>query len=81
MIVDADAKNMHKKKMLPHILPPLMTLNMFGSVIKIRFGPLSGFTPNAKHAGKMIRPEISATQVSSTVTQMASPIRLRFLSM
>ena len=81
MIVDAAANNMQRKNKAPQIRPPLMELKIFGSVMKIRFGPLSGLTPNAKHAGKMIRPEINATQVSRIVTQTASPVRLLDLSM
>lgn len=80
MIVDADAKNMHRKKIAPQSLPPAIELNMLGRVIKIRFGPLSGFTPNAKQAGKMINPEINATLVSRTVIAIASPASLLFLS-
>ena len=45
------------------------------------FGPLSGFTPKAKHAGKIINPESSATHVSRTVTHTASPVRLLERSM
>ena len=80
MIVDAAAKNIHRKNNVPQILPPLIALKIFGSVIKIRLGPCPGFTPNAKHAGKMIIPAISATQVSRIVTQIASPVSARFLS-
>ena len=42
MIVDAAAKSMHRKNKVPQILPPLMELKIFGSVIKTRLGPLSG---------------------------------------
>ena len=76
MIVEHAAKNMHRKKIVPQILPPPIALKIFGSVIKIRLGPLSGCTLNAKHAGKIINPAISATNVSSTVTQTASPVSL-----
>ena len=72
-------KNMHRKNNVPQILPPLIALKIFGSVIKIRLGPCPGFTPNAKHAGKMIIPAISATQVSRIVTQIASPCQRPFL--
>ena len=58
------------------ILPALIALKMFGSVIKIRLGPLSGWTLNAKQAGKIINPAINATNVSRTVTQTASPVRV-----
>ena len=80
MIVDADAKNMQRKKIAPQSLPPAIELKIFGRVMKIRFGPLSGFTPNAKLAGKMISPDIRATHVSSTVIATASPASLLFLS-
>ena len=81
IIVDAAAKSIQRKKILPQILPPAIELNIFGNVIKIRFGPLSGFTPKAKHAGKIINPESSATHVSRTVTHTASPVRLLERSM
>ena len=76
MIVEHAAKNMQRKKIVPQILPALIALKMFGSVIKIRLGPLSGWTLNAKQAGKIINPAINATNVSRTVTQTASPVRV-----
>ena len=42
MIVEHAAKNIQRKKIVPQILPALIALKMFGSVIKIRLGPLSG---------------------------------------
>ena len=80
MIVEHAAKNIQRKKIVPQILPALIALKMFGSVIKIRLGPSPGSTPYAKHDGKMIRPAIKATKVSRSVTRTASPVRLRDLS-
>ena len=77
MMVEIAAKDIHRKKMLPQTLPPLIALKMFGSVMNTSPGPLPGFTPNAKLAGKMIIPATSATKVSSTVTQIASPVSAR----
>ena len=45
-----------------------------GSVMNTRLGPEPGSTPNAKHDGKMTRPAMSATMVSSTATRSASPV-------
>lgn len=42
--VDKDANVINRKNNVPHNLPPAMALNTFGSVIKIRLGPLSGYT-------------------------------------
>ena len=50
-----------------------MLLNTFGSVLKSSEGPASGCTPNEKHAGIIINPAISATNVSSTTMLTASP--------
>ena len=35
-------KTMHRKNNVPQILPPLIALKIFGSVIKIRLGPVPG---------------------------------------
>ena len=78
--VENAANDINKKKKLPQIRPPAMEINTFGSVIKIRLGPLSGFTPKAKHAGKMISPAVIATKVSKTATLTASPSRVFFFS-
>ena len=40
---------------VPQILPPLIALKIFGSVVKIRLGPCPG-SLERKHAGKMIIP-------------------------
>ena len=71
--VDSAANDMNTKNRLPHRRPRGMWLNMFGSVRKIRLGPLSTSTPYAKHAGKMISPEENATNVSSSATFTDSP--------
>ena len=60
------AKNIKRKNRLPQNLPPPITLNILGSVINSRLGPLSGFTPKLKQAGKIIKPAIKATTVSRT---------------
>ncbi len=60
--VENAANAMNTKNRLPHRRPIAMWLKMFGRVTKIRFGPLSGDTLNAKHAGKMIRPAVKATK-------------------
>ena len=51
-----------------------------GIVIKIRLGPASGSTPNAKQDGIMINPASNATVVSKAVIVIASPVRLLSLS-
>ena len=63
--VENAAKVMNRKKREPQSLPSGIELNMFGRVIKTRLSPLSGLTPKAKHAGKIIRPAVIATNVSS----------------
>lgn len=80
MIVERAAKLINRKKKDPHMRLPGISLNTFGSVINTRFGPLSGLTPKAEQAGKIIRPAISATIVSKTATLIASPVSLRLLS-
>ena len=57
-----------------------MALKIFGNVINNRFGPLSGFTPKLKQAGKMIKPATSATTVSRTPIYIASLVREWLLS-
>ena len=74
-MVDSAAKDINRKNRAPHILAPGISLNTFGSVINTRFGPLSGRTPKAKQAGKIISPDIRATSVSNTATLTASPVR------
>ena len=81
MTVESAANNRKIKNSVPQIRPPGIEINTFGSVTKIKFGPLSGLTPNVKQAGKMISPAISATPVSKSVMRSASPGSERFLSM
>jgi hypothetical protein len=73
MTVDRAAKAMNRKNRLPHSRPPAMRLKRLGRVMKISRGPLSALTPKAEQAGKMIRPEATATKVSSAATRKASP--------
>ena len=75
MMVDSAAKNRNRKKKLPKIRPPFIEVKMCGSVIKISFGPLSGCTLSENHAGKMMRPAVIATNVSSAAMLTASPSR------
>ena len=79
--VESAAKDMNTKNRLPHILPPGRLLKIFGSVMNIRLGPLFTSTLYAKHAGKMISPEESATSVSSKATFTDSPSRVLSLPM
>ena len=81
MIVDRAAKLMNRKNSVPHNWPSGIWLNTLGSVMNTRPGPAPGSTPNAKHAGKMTRPAMSATRVSSPAMRTASPVSRRFLSM
>ena len=41
-----------KNRLPPQAAGRHQWLKIFGSVTKIRFGPLSGATPKAKHAGR-----------------------------
>lgn len=68
MIVEAAANSIKMKNSVPQKRPPDIVLNTFGSVIKSSDGPLPASILNAKHAGKIIRPAIKATEVSRTVT-------------
>lgn len=76
-IVENAAKDINAKNKLPQSLPPGISLKIFGRVIKISPGPLSGFTPYAKHAGNMINPAVMATKVSNTATLIDSPNKER----
>ena len=71
--VDIAANDIKTKNKVPQSLPKDIELKIFGSVAKIRPGPCPGFTPNAKHDGKIINPAIKATKVSSTMIFNASP--------
>ena len=79
--VDNAAKLINKKNKVPHNLPLGIELNMFGSVTNINPGPAPGFIPYAKHAGKIIKPAVKATKVSSPVIIKLSPINERSLLM
>ena len=81
MIVESAAKLMNTKNRAPQSRPPGICENTPGSVTNTREGPSPGFTPNAKHAGKMMRPATSATNVSSPQMRTASPVRERSLPM
>ncbi len=52
-----------------------MELKILGKVTKINPGPAPGSTPKEKQAGKIIRPAIRPTKVSSPAIQTASPVR------
>ena len=71
--VEKLANVMNRKNSVPHILPPAIWINTCGSVMKMSAGPAVVSTPYEKHAGKMIRPETIATNVSSTQIRIASP--------
>ena len=59
-----------KKNFKINFKPALKTL---GNVLKISEGPLSTSTPYAKHAGKIIRPDENATNVSNNAIFTDSP--------
>ena len=75
--VDRAAHAIKRKNNAPQSLPPIIWLNTFGSVINTSPGPAPGSTLNAKHAGIMIMPAISATKVSSTRILRLSPASVR----
>ena len=75
MTVESAAKLMNRKKSVPHTCPNGICENTLGSVMNTSPGPLPGSTPNAKHAGKMMRPAMNATSVSSPAMRRASPVR------
>ena len=84
--VENDAKIMNTKNRVPITRPPGIVLKMLDSVVNRNVAPTleaSAVTPllNAKQAGKMMRPDISATNVSRPVIVNASPSRLRSRSM
>ena len=81
MMVERAAKDMKTKKSAPNTRPPGISLKILGRVTKTRPGPCAESTPNAEQAGKMIRPAISATKVSSSVMLIDSPVRERSLPM
>ncbi len=77
MMVESAAKLMKTKKSAPQSWPRGIWANTMGSVTKTSEGPSPGFTPKAKHAGKMMRPASSATKVSSPQMRTASPVSER----
>ena len=79
--VEKEANVMKMKNKLPQTLPIDMLLKMFGNVMKIKLGPLFASMPYAKHAGKIIRPAVKATNVSKIETLTASPISERSFPM
>ena len=81
MMVDSAAKLMNRKKSAPQSWPNGIWLKTMGSVTKTSEGPSPGFTPKAKHAGKMMRPASSATPVSRPQMRTASPVSERSLPM
>ncbi len=66
---------MNMKNKAPQNLPKFMELKILGKVTKINPGPAPGSTPKEKQAGKIIRPAIRPTKVSSPAIQTASPVR------
>ena len=76
MTVESAAKAMHKKKSVPHSCPKGICWKTAGRVRNTRLGPEVGLTPNAKHAGKMIRPAMMATRVSRPAICTASLVIL-----
>ena len=79
--VESAANDMNRKNSVPHSWPSGICSKMLGSVMNASPAPEPGSTPNAKQAGKMIRPASSATAVSRMPTVVASPKRLRSLPM
>ena len=80
MTVESAANAINRKNSAPHSCPKNIWLKIFGSVTKMSFGPCDGSTPKAKHAGKIMKPAIIATSVSSPNTCSASPVSACFLS-
>ena len=60
------ANDIKTKNNVPQTLPPFMFTNTLGSVTNIRDGPASGETLNEKQDGKIMRPDTTATNVSSS---------------
>lgn len=78
-IVERAAKDINRKKMLPHNLPIGIFANILGSVMKIRLGPEVWSTLYVKQAGNIIRPAEMATNVSRTTTLADSPRSVLFI--
>ena len=64
-----------RKNSVAHNTPPVIFANTFGSVMNNRLGPLPASIPKAEHAGKMMKPESSAIDVSRHTILMLSPVR------
>ena len=80
-IVENAANVRNRKNKALHNCPPVIWANIFGIVINTRLGPDPGSIPKEKHAGMIMNPAISATNVSRAVMLTASPVRLLSLSM
>ena len=80
MTVESAAKLMNRKKSEPHSWPRGICSNTEGSVMNTSDGPASGLTPNARQAGKMMRPAMRATKVSRPQMRSDSPVMERSLS-
>ena len=76
-IVENAAKDINTKNRLPHNLPIGIWLKIFGRVIKISPGPEVWSTLNVKQAGKIISPEVIATNVSKRAMFKDSPSKER----
>ena len=76
MIVEKLAKVINRKNKQPHKIPPFIFMKMFGKVINIKLGPALTSTPKLKQAGKIIKPELMATKVSSKQIFIPSDIRV-----
>ena len=64
---------MNKKNKDAQILPPVIFEKIFGSVMNNNDGPCPTETPYEKHAGKIIKPAVIATKVSSAIILALSP--------
>ena len=80
MTVESAANAINRKNSAHHNCPKNIWLKIFGNVTKMSFGPCDGSTPNAKQAGKIMKPAMIATSVSSPNTCNASPVSACFLS-
>ena len=76
MTVEKLAKVMNRKNRDPQRRPPAIFRKTLGRIMKISAGPCPGSTSKAKQAGKMIRPAIRATKVSSRQMRTASLVRV-----
>src|SRR5688572_25397288 len=64
------------KNMSPNTHPAGIAANTFGSVAKMRPGPLFGWSPSANTAGKIARPASSPENVSPNVVHHSFDVRL-----